>query len=385
MKLKRYLLKQIKKDDCGVTTFRMLLAFVYKNPRYLTMSVSSNLDNFLVMKKLLAEHGVKVTGYALTNKEMLTNINQPFIMQIKEGGINHFVLAKRKKSYIEINDPKGQHYYFPLKTLHKYNISNILVVDDVDIPLKSPIKPKMIPIKHFLLSALFLLSISIGMAFVGYQGLEFIAYAFFTLAAIIKILEQTYLLKGFIHFDYMMVGPRLVTINRQFDQEFLALQKAKEVAFSHPLATFSTLTTTLLMLGLLIINHPSLVIISIFCGLAAIYLNRLINTSGADAWQLDYDLHKLWRVPHEKRQSLYEKIVCSSHKLAKKQTFTNSIIIFLIAGFILLLMTFTKTYSLNYFLFYFFGFCYFYSEVKKLINLLHNKSAYYQAINILQH
>ena len=384
MKLRRCLLKQVKKDDCGVTTLRMLLAVIYKNPRYLTMPVPSNVDNFLVMKKLLAEHGVKTIGYTLTNKQILTQIEGPFIMQLKEGGINHFVLAKRQKTNIEINDPKGNYYYFPLKTLYKYNISNILVVDCVDTPSKPPVRAKMMSIKYFLFPALFLLLISIGMSFVGYEGLEYISYASFTLAAIIKILEQTILLKGFIKFDHQMVRARILTIRHDFEQEFIALQKAKEVVFTHPLATFSSLTTTLLMLVILIINHPYLVIISIFCLLAAIYIDRLNHICGTDAWQLEFKINDLFRSQIQNRAKLYEKIIYSSQQIAKKRTFSNSIIIFLIAGFTFLLMTFTKTYSLNFFIFYFIGFCYFFSEVKKLLNLVKNKSGYYQAINILQ-
>lgn len=43
----------------------------------------------------------------------------------------------------------------------------------------------------------------------------------------------------------------------------------------------------------------------------------------------------------------------------------------------------TATFSLNYFLFYFFSFAFYFSELKKIFTLIEDKSSYYMALNII--
>lgn len=385
MKLRRYLLKQTRNDDCGATALRMLLAKVHQSKAYLTMALPHKVDNFLLMKKVAASHGVEVTGYAVTNRQTLATVEGPFILQLKVKGTEHFVLAERRKTRVEINDPKGNHYYIPLKTLQKYFISNILVVNRVNFSHQLPRSPLRTPRRYFLISALFLLFVSIGVSLVGFSEYDYLSYMAFTLAAIFKIIEQAVLLNKFITFDLKTVGPKLKTLDKSFENAFLSLQKAKEVAFSYPLSLFASLTTLLLMSILLVLNQLYLVIIALFCVFAALFITLSTMTSGAEEWDLEFMIHKLYLLKDNHREGKYQKIILASKKIGQKRTYVSIVMTFLIAGNIILLMAFTNTYSLNYFIFYFFGFSYYFSEAKKLFALMINKSDYYQAINILRH
>lgn len=385
MKLRRYLLKQTRNDDCGATALRMLLAKVHQSKAYLTMALPHKVDNFLLMKKVAASHGVEVTGYAVTNRQTLATVEGPFILQLKVKGTEHFVLAERRKTRIEINDPKGNHYYIPLKTLQKYFISNILVVNRVNFSHQLPRSPLRTPRRYFLISALFLLFVSIGVSLVGFSEYDYLSYMAFTLAAIFKIIEQAVLLNKFITFDLKTVGPKLKTLDKSFENAFLSLQKAKKVAFSYPLSLFASLMTLLLMSILLVLNQLYLVIIALFCVFAALFITLSTMTSGAEEWDLEFLIHKLYLLKDNHREGEYQKIILASKKIGQKRTYVSIVMTFLIAGNIILLMAFTNTYSLNYFIFYFFGFSYYFTEAKKLFALMINKSDYYQAINILRH
>lgn len=382
MKFESVLLTQSKTNDCGVTVLRMLLAFIYKNRRFLTTPISGNLDNLLTIKKKALEFGVRLEGFVVKEPDIILKIKGPFIAQIKRGAINHFVLCRVKGYVLEINDPSGDFYKLSLKKPLKYFISNILVVNCVENKPQLPkysFKYKALPI---LFSGLFLVFIAFGFAFIGHPSLDLISYVSFTVAAIIKIWEERVIIHSFISFDLRYIQKSIIR-SKNIREDFSALQSAKEEVYSYPLRLFNTLITVISICALLILNNYFLAIICLFLLIFAYFEVKVSNTRKTKDWSLVTNLAYLESKVGLERGDLYQKIIVESAKIAKLHVYRKTIYSFTLGVMIFILMYFTKTYTLNYFVFYFFAFSYLFFEIKKLFTLYLVKKDYYKAINII--
>lgn len=383
MTFKSALLTQETNKTCGQAVLRMLLCYVYKDSTYLTLSLPAKLDTFLLIKKKAEDHGLKLEGRAYKSLSDTREIAGPFIMQLDKNGTPHFVLALYRKGKILINDPAGENYVLTPKNLEKYFTSNILVVNYVEKPVKQPkltFKYKAWPL---VLHTLFMLLIVLGFAFLGIANLDLLSYIFFTLAAISKVIEQQVIMKSFRAFDRQYVATKLAEKKTNFKNEFLALQKAKEVVFSYPLRLFNSLSTLILITLLLVINNYFLLAVALYLILFAIIDYRLAVIKKDSEWNLNTKLDNLMTIDPSKRVEKYEEIIVGSEKLAKKSVYRNIIVHFGLGILIILLMYFSNTFTLNFLVFYFFGFSYYYHELKKLFSLLFVKKDYYKAVNII--
>lgn len=385
MKLKNVLLKQQGTSDCGVTSLRMLLAYVQHDINYLTIAMPDKLDNFLALSNVALKHGVELIGYNVSDKGALDNIKGPFIAQLSRGGTSHFVVAEIKGRKIHVNDPSGDYYVLPYVLGGKYFISNLLVVNYVE---KMPRVAKPALPRNYLLigfQILFLALITLGFLFLGDTRRDLLSYLAFTLAALIKILEQHALLASVGRFDKAYTLPFLARQTKDFKRDYQAFQQAKVTLMTHPLAIFNAITTVLFMSVLLILNNILLLIICALLIIVSFFMSKAETTKRINTWTLTKLEADLIKSNGDNRRKTYEKMMHKTENTAKLVVYRNIIIHFLLGVLIFVLMYFSETYSLNFFLFYFFGFAYYYRELQKLFTLVTNRATYYAAINTIMH
>lgn len=383
MKLKNVLLTQQGNSDCGVTALRMLLAYVHQDVNYLTLKLPDKLDNFLAMSHVASKYGVELIGYNVSDKGALRTIKEPFIAQLSRGGTNHFVVAEIKGAKIYINDPSGDYYVLPYISGEKYFISNLLVVNYVE---KLPRLPKIKMRPRYLslsLQFIFLALISVGFLFLGSEQLDLISYIAFTLAALVKISEQHVLLQTMTKFDRQYTKAFLQRPSKDFKRDYERFQQAKVTFISEPLAIFNAITTVLFMSVLLILNNALLLIISLFLIVLSFFVTKEATTKRFKTWTLARLEADLVKSSANSRVMTYEAVMHKSAALAKVIVYQNIIIHFVLGVIIFVLMYFSDTYTLNFFLFYFFAFAYYYNELKKLFTLVTNRAKYYAAINTI--
>lgn len=381
MTFKSVLLTQRDDKTCGEAVLRMLLAYVHKSHLYLTLPLSGNLDNMLALSKKAAEHGVTLEGRKYENIEDVLEIKAPFIMQITRKGVNHFIFVKVKKKRLYINDPSGEFYILSPFDLQKYFTGNILVVNCVEkasLPQPTGMRVAKRPL---VIHALFLLFIILGFAFLGVPNIDLLSYIFFTVAALLKIVEQQLIIIAFVDFDIHYIGPRLNTYKKDFAKNFLRLQEAKEKVFTYPLRLFSGLSTLTFITILLIINNLLLLIVALYLFVFALIETRTLRVNKYKEWQINTDHDNLLVVESTKREELYLKLIKDSSRLAKKHVYRNVIVHFSLGVLIIVLMYLSANFTLNFLTFYFFGFSYYYFELKKLFRLLFIKKDYYKALN----
>lgn len=382
MRMKKYLLTQNGQSDCGITAVRTLLAVTHKNEAYLTFQYKGKSDNFLSMQKILSANGVTTSGLNVEHIDQIKTIKKPFILQTRRGNLNHFVVCQLIKKKIEINDPCGENYLLPLKDYQKYLISNILVVDCVDATDK-PLKLKLnIPRLPTLFSILFVVSLCIGFYFINNPRLDLISYIALILATLFKIIEEHSLMNSFLKFDKEYVSSKITTLDGNFKSEFSKLQNAKTVVFSFKFKILSHFIAVLLIAILFSLNNLLFLVLALTIFAIAFVELRGTKSNDKKRFALEETYIELEK-NNAKTSDKYNLLIEKTTDLAKTNRFFAIIIYFWIALTTFLLMYFTTTYSLNFFIFMFFGFSYFYSEAKKLLNLVTNKANYYQAINKL--
>ncbi|OQC10145.1 MAG: Peptidase C39 family protein [Tenericutes bacterium ADurb.Bin087] len=376
-------LTQTNPNECGKTVLRMLLAFTHRDKHYLTLPLSGNFDNFLAITKKAKEHGVELLGYKLDGIEEVKNVKGPFVMHLSKDDTNHFVLAEYKKGKLSIADPSGEFYVLSLKTIEKYFISNILVVNCVE-SVKSP--PAIKFTKRYtalFFHTLFLALLLLGFAFLGHISLDLISYVSFTLAAIVKIVEQQVIMNDLQKFDTLYIAPRVAGIKENFTKKFEALQHAKQVIFSRPLQLFSAITSTLLITIILVLNNYYFVIISMLLIVVALLEVRSSIKGSSKTFNLEAKISNLAKEKGEGKITLYNDIISDSTNIAAWRVYRSIIIHFSLGVLIFVLMYFSDVYSLNFLIFYFFGFSYYLYELKKLFSLALNSHHYYSAVNVL--
>jgi len=385
MTFKKVLLVQSGEKDCGKAVLRMLLAYVHNSSAFLTLPLNQNLNNMLAIKKVAAEHGVILEGRKYENPTNILKIKDPFIMQITRKGVPHFVLAKVKKGKLHINDPSGEFYVLTLKSLEKYFNGSLLVVNCVE-KCNIPPKPRFKYTKKPLyIHGLFLLFIVLGFSFLGLPNIDLLSYIFFTLAAVLKIVEQQMIVTSFMSFDIFYISPKFNEYRYDFPKNFNALQKAKEKVFAYPLRQFTSFSTIIFISILLLINNILLFVVALYLIFFAFIDHYLTNRNGEKEWAINNSYDNLLTVAHTKREEHYKNLIKDSAKIAKRHIYRNVIVHFSLGVLIILLMYFSDTFTLNFLTFYFFGFAYYYFELKKLLSLLFTKKDYYQAINIILH
>ena len=381
MTFKSVLLTQRDDKTCGEAILRMLLAYAHKSRLYLTLPLSGNLDNMLALSKKAKEFGVILEGRKYEKVEDIQEIKTPFIMQIAKKGVNHFLFIKVKKGKLYINDPSGEFYILSPLHLQKYFTGNILVVNCVE-KVSLPPRTSMHAAKRpLVIHALFLLFIILGFAFLGVPDIDLLSYIFFTVAALLKIVEQQLIISAFVDFDIRYIGPKLNTYKKDFPKNFLRLQKAKEQTFTYPLRLFSGLSTLTFITILLIINNLLLLIVALYLFIFALIETRMLRVNKNKEWQINSNYDNLLVVESSKREELYLQLIKDSACLAKKHVYRNVIVHFSLGVLIIVLMYLSANFTLNFLTFYFFGFSYYYFELKKLFRLLFIKKDYYKALN----
>ncbi|MGI6734962.1 MAG: cysteine peptidase family C39 domain-containing protein [Bacilli bacterium] len=383
MKLIDVRLKQNQPYECGKTVLRMLLAFTHRDRRYLTLPLTGNFDNFLAITKQAQEYGVKLLGYKLSSIEELKEIKGPIVMHLSKEGVNHFVLAQVRKNKLHVADPSGEYYVLALKDIEKYFISNILVVNCVDKVEKPPLIKFKQRYNALVFNFLFLVFLLVGFAFLGHAKLDLISYVSFTVAAMFKIVEQQVIMRSLQKFDAFYIGPRLVRIDNNFKVHFESLQRAKQIVFSYPLHLWTATATIVLITIILVLNNYYFAIICILLILSAFIEVRMQSKGNNKTFTLEANLSSLAQKKGEKRVRLYAAIIADSTRIAKWRVYRSIIIHFSLGVLIFVLMYFTDVYSLNFLIFYFFGFSYYLYELKSLFNRALNQHHYYHAVNII--
>lgn len=325
MRFNKVLLKQENDKDCGKSALRMLLSYVHNSEYYLTLAVEGGSDNFLSIKKIAERHGVTLTGKKLTAVSEIKALKQPFIAQTSDGGVNHFVVGVIKGGKLLINDPSGESYSFVLKKLTKLLFTNILIVESFSREKALPARKIKYRTEAFVWEILFVALIGVGFLFMGSDDLTLISYISFTLAALAKIVEQQVMLKSLAQFDEAYIKPLIVAQKEMNKKDFVAIQNAKQIAFSLPIQLFSRLLSVLLVTIVLAYNNYYLLVICLLTIVGALFLTKTTLSKTAAEWDLKKVETKLFSKSNEVRADNYKQVTAETNKLAKKQIYYSVI------------------------------------------------------------
>lgn len=212
-----YYISQIKEDDCGFASLKMLLADIFKNEDYLYLKQNEEHGpyNYFELIDIAKEYGVVLNGVRALEKDNFDEWDQyPFITSISVNENLHAVVIKKKKGKkIFILDPARGPMWMKIEDFIKIWDGTILKVDEV---LGSSNKPENVlkkfdNLKKYKFTFQFIqLVVSICflcfLFFLGSSLPEYVPIIFFVLYVIGEIIFRHIILKLTSDFDNIVLN-----------------------------------------------------------------------------------------------------------------------------------------------------------------------------------
>ncbi len=384
----RYFIKQDKSETCGETCLKMLLANVNCDENFLYLSFNKKIDNFLDICEVGEKYGLSFEGFKADDKSAFRKIKGPLIIQIDVQSMLHFVVSKKSgfKRYL-ILDPSRGRYFLSEKQLWTYFTGHFLKINSYS-STRAPIPETYKKRKYFNAIASSILNLvmvvfgGIGLYYSHSEKYAWLAFLFLILAFITHLIERFVLFYLMKRFDDYVMNPKIQSLRGNIIEKLKEVYSLKAPMFSYPLIVFSRLLIALIISLVFIsndwLNAPNLLIVVLL-----VYLKKegSLYLKGEEL-ALDHNLLIISNL--YKAREPFHKEIDNINKLSAKLATKRLILHYLVYAVLIILvgalMYFNKTYSLNYFLFHFFGYVYFVDLTDKLLSLDIEKSRQRQAI-----
>lgn len=267
-----YYISQSRKDDCGFTCIKMLLASLNKDKNYLYLKETKEEGaySFKELVNIAKENGVELIGYRIddvSSVDELTNNNE-FLLTIKREKSKHLVVVKKKSfNFYLIKDPALGCYLVSKRKLNKMIEGTLLVVNKVEKKKSNVYFPLLLKkrqrISLILLRTLCLAFVIASTFFVDDKYSPFIPLILLILGLIMELTYRVVCLGLFKKLDDI-INDAVVVKNNKYYEYYTYLQKFKSLHILNITLLFFSLALCLFIAYLLIGNDSLNILLVLF-------------------------------------------------------------------------------------------------------------------------
>lgn len=383
MSFSTYLLKQNDSRTCGAATLRMLIAITYRDKNLLHYKIDGHADNFLSMIKLAKQAGIILEGRKSHTLKDFKYCKGIFILHLKVGTTNHFVLAKQNRRKIIINDPSGYSYFLKTEDLASSFTLNYLTVKEFAKlkPIVKTLHRRAYYVLPLLLQVMMVGLVGNALYFMDNSRYALLSFICFVGAILVYIIEKHVTINTIKKFDQDLIANKIEAIKEPFLLNFEKIINAKTEVFSLPFIKLTLLTNIIFIILILTVNNPLYLIIVSFLFILGLINKWSSQENSRKTYLLNMKLQTLATCPQTMRHKNYKTVNELSYQLAQRVVYFKIINHFVIALSIFGLMNIANNYSLNFLVFYYFGFIYLFEQINKLLNSNELSTNYHSALN----
>lgn len=363
----KYYCLQLFENDCGLACIKSLLAFYYKDEKYLMINQSSTDKKYSLydLENISNQYGLKLESYEIDDYSCIKRF--PYLAYIKtENESYHFIINNIKKENVYIFDPKVGERIIELDYLRKQEKKI------VSIPRKPISKRKdkfekinLIPYQIFLISSKALEIFCLFMLSFEIKNLNLKLLFYFLCFLFIKVINYFLNIKFMKNYDKKYLLKDIE--NKNIKNEFIL----KKDIFSFYNDIYTSLMITIFLMFVLMINDLKNAIVLLILSFSYIGLKKIFNSINL---KLKEKINKL------ENDKNYIEANYLSYKIPK-----NEIIVDLIITIIILICSLIICYinkNENPLIYYTIIYLVIFYEMKKIIDLKNSKINIIKKINL---
>lgn len=368
-----YYIKQCRKDDCGFTSLKMLLANVQRDKNYLYLKEEKEKGNysFKELKEIGALYGLSLVGYRIKDIKDISKISKlPFLLTIKVGQFHHLVMAKKLSHRLyQVYDPKLGRFIYTEAKLNKLMTGTLLVVEQ--FKKVEAVKPNIFKLRKrdiFLLNGLRLTTLALiilSALFMQEKFAPFIPIILLLSGLIFELMYRIVCLKYFKGLDKMLLANIKIDKNKYYtyykkSQNYKSLLINNATSYLFSFALFGFLFYLLFVNDML--NLIPFAFTFIFVIFETLYLKIKFKKDNDEIERKEETL--LYVDSDEKYKKVNDEITSKAIKSSGLFSIVKLIYYFILLALLIINMSLKNTFTLSYVLFYFF----FFGFIKKIMN-----------------
>lgn len=192
-----FYINQQTNHDCGFTCLKILLANINHQKDFLFLPSKKEKYSYFDLIEIAKEHNLILEGVEFKNPKLLLENKNMMIITIKENGLNHAVIIKKKrKNNFELIDPNKGKYIISFDDLMlKWDKTALIIKDFKKCKYKAN---KVVEVKNYQMTIYLLLKIFssilliVGLSFIRDGGYVFIPIILSAVSVIFEILSRNY-------------------------------------------------------------------------------------------------------------------------------------------------------------------------------------------------
>lgn len=192
-----FYINQQTNHDCGFTCLKILLANINHQKDFLFLPNKKEKYSYFDLIEIAKEHNLILEGVEFKNPKLLLDNKNMMVITIKENGLNHAVIIKKKrKNNFELIDPNKGKYIISFDDLMlKWDKTALIIKDFKKCKYKAN---KVVEVKNYQMTIYLLLKIFssilliVGLSFIRDGGYVFIPIILSAVSVIFEILSRNY-------------------------------------------------------------------------------------------------------------------------------------------------------------------------------------------------
>lgn len=380
--MKKYFIYQGNDHDCGFAALKILLANVYKNRGYLYIEKPGKRNedfSFHEIIDIAHSYGLILNGFRDKDSHMDENYHFPLIALLDDGGEKY---SRHAVVVLSINKDKVR-YLDPARGIKKESLStfnslfNGEYLEIVSIGQASKVEAKeqhlLATSKSVFLALMPFLSVALiafGLYFVKADEFIFLPIIFLVLFSLSELLTNWYTLKCIEWFDSEYLSDFFKNCGNKRKDRFVLYHKTKRLQFELPRTSQASLLVLGSILFVLLLNDvysafPLIIIMVITLALTLFSKEKESFKEISEAETKTLNDKEL-----EEPEFISEIIILNqkSRKFGFNISMRRTLMMFVNLALAVLLMIMNHFVSVNYVIFHFFLFNYFYENLSALSN-----------------
>lgn len=358
---------QINSNECGYASLKMLLAITLKDSSYLFLPHSEDKTHqysLLELKEIAKANGVLLAGYVINNEHDLLNLKTPFMfVKTLANGNKHAVVVKKIfKSFAVVYDPAvGKKTVRVKKCFNLKDNVEVLTVESHSFvnhtfEIKPLLKNKdLVKIIGFEVLAIF--SYFMSAYFLGGEFSVIIPIILIVVGALFAIIYKASTFTAMKKFDEEYIEFTYHPDKKKREENYRLLHKTKSGLLSTTSNIILTLSSSLLINVILILQNTSAVFVIISAGVLVLFDMAFINPRLKNK---SYDLEELERLTLDKDNlskedylNNYEEIKENTYKVARLIDLKRIIMYFVLLVITVIFSRLTGNTDVYYVIFHF--------------------------------
>ncbi|MBO8428141.1 MAG: hypothetical protein IAC58_06340 [Firmicutes bacterium] len=379
-----YFIYQLKDNDCGIASLKMLLATIYKRKDFLYYP-QDKVDkqySFNDLMQIAQKEGVTLTAYRVMDKEELFkgkgDFELPILVTLNFKECRHMVLVKKiYKNSLKIYDPKKGIYRMKKKDFFNLWEGFILEISEIKGSNFKASKVNVLP-KSFMFLSLFFellsfIALFLGMFFVNENYSFLIPLLLFVFFVIFEFVYQKIVILSLKYFDNKLLYDDFLRNKNSFKDYYEDMNKYKVELVSTPIKYLSSGIIIIFGMFLLGINsYFSLINLGIIFIIQIIFKlleKRYLLKKRNELGNLEHSLIKSETLKDDEFKEKLETLNNETYNIVSLTNFKKYFLMFLTIILCLLFLGFSGNITLNFLLFHFFMYIFLEDNFEKILSI----------------